>query len=129
MTEPPKDYTSPQERLAEQDWSGVAKTGIASMAPADKGWVLAVVVIIGMLSASEYFQSADQHKRFAEAISRTMDYLETVEADRQKMSEIRADEMRRMQEVMKEMVQTVARQAERSGRTEREGELIDKAKQ
>jgi hypothetical protein len=129
VTEPPKDFVSPQERLAGQDWSGVAKTGIASMTPGDKGWVLAVVIIIAVLAASDYFSLATQHKRFSESILRTMDYLGTVEANRQKINEIRADEMRRMQEVMKEMVQTVVRQAERSGRTQREGELIEKAKE
>lgn len=120
MTEPPKDYVSPQERLAEQDWAGVAKKGVASMAPADKGWVLAVVVIILLLQVGESVKSWMDGKAEIKRGVYLSELLASVEVHRteeiaaqQKSS---AEEARRLQEVIKSLADGLARQSERVGR-------------
>jgi len=113
---PPQDYASPQDRIAGQDWSGVAKTGLASMAPADKGWVLAVVVIIAILSAGDYFRSASRDEQFALSMGRMSDYLELVENDRRQDSMAKTEERKELIRVLETVTATVSRQANRAGR-------------
>jgi hypothetical protein len=124
---PPKDYVSPQERLAGQDWSGVAKTGIASMTPGDKGWVLAVVIIIAILQGADYFSSVAQVERFEAGMSRMADYLELIEQDRRQVQLARTDERQELIRIIEALTQTVTRQANRDGRAETANQAVSNA--
>ena len=110
---------TPQESLAEQDWAGVAKQGVHSMTPADKGWILAVVVIVLVLQSGDVLRdwmSTDRAKKSSELFGIQLTNMETN----------RSDEIRRCQEVLKEMSQAVARQHEYQGRAQHEQTLIKK---
>jgi hypothetical protein len=115
MTEQPKDYATPQEHLADQDWTGVAKTGISSITY-DKGWVLAVVIIIGILQGADYFSSIGQVERFENGMSRMADYLELIEQDRTQDRMARTDERKELIRIIETLTATVTRQANREGR-------------
>ena len=125
---PPKDYVSPQERLAGQDWSGVAKTGLASMAPADKGWVLAVVIIIAILQGADYFSNVAMVARFETGMGRMGDYLELVENDRRQAQLARADERKELIRIIENLTMTVSRQANRAGRSMTAEQAVQQAK-
>ncbi len=111
------DQVTPQERLAEQDWAGVAKTGVSSMAPADKGWILAVVVIVLVLQVGDTIQSWFGNERSARTAVIFGEQLTEMEAHR-------SDELRRCQEGIKEMAQAVSRQHEYQGRAQHEKTLM-----
>jgi len=113
---PPQDYASPQDRIAGQDWSGVAKTGLASMAPADKGWILAVVIIVAILQGSDYFASASRDEQFAASMERMGGYLELVEQDRRQAQMARTSERQELLRLVENLTATVSRQANRAGR-------------
>ena len=116
VTKPPKDYVSPQERLADQNWSDVAKTGLSAMAPADKGWVLAVVIIIAILQGTDYLTTAVQNERFEAGMERMASYLELVEQDRKQMNLARTDERKELLRIIEGLTATVTRQVNRDGR-------------
>ena len=122
---PPVDATTPQERLAGQDWTGVAKIGLSSMAPAEKGWILAVVIIIAVLEAGDYFATAAQYKSFQLNAKQTADHLNVVEEHRKATEENRSQEIRRMQEVNKELSQALGRSHEYEGRAQHERDLLE----
>lgn len=129
---PPVDATTPQERLAGQDWTGVAKIGLSSMAPAEKGWILAVVIIIAVLEASDYFTIAAQYETIAAQYEsfqlnakQIADYLNVVEEHRKATEENRSQEIRRMQEVNKELSQALGRSHEYEGRAQHERDLLE----
>ena len=122
---PPVDATTPQERLAGQDWTGVAKIGLSSMAPAEKGWILAVVIIIAVLEASDYFTIAAQYESFQLNAKQIADYLNVVEEHRKATEENRSQEIRRMQEVNKELSQALGRSHEYEGRAQHERDLLE----
>lgn len=121
MTE---DKVTAQERLARQDWSGVAKTGLSSMAPAEKGWVLAVVIIIAALEVGDHFTTREQYAAFEGSMNRMSEYLALVETSRASMEENRSQEIRRMQEVNKELSQALGRRHEYEGRAAHEEKLL-----
>jgi hypothetical protein len=128
MTEqPPKDYVTPQERLADQDWSGVAKTGISSMAPAEKGWILAFVIIFAVFQGANYLVSIKREEAETDRSVRLSEHLISLGASRDKVEENRAQEIRRMQEVIKDLSQTIARQANRDGRAETADQAVRNA--
>lgn len=73
-----------------------AATDIAGyLAPADKGWMLAVVIIIMVLQGTEYFQNEHDGLRMQE-------FLLGVENNR-------SEEMRRSQETIRSLTQTMQR--------------------
>jgi hypothetical protein len=117
MTEQPKDYATPQEKLAEQDWAGVTAKGIMAMAPADKGWILAVVIIVTVLQLGDTVREWIGEKR-SERVSLLMNNQMTA------MEVHRSDELRRCQESIKERVQAEARQYEYQGRARHESRLL-----
>jgi|GEM_PF-1928407 len=122
---PPKDYATPQDRLAGQDWSGVAKTGLASMAPADKGWVLAVVIIIAILQGGDYFSSARMADRMESSMTAMRDYLELVEKDRAQGALSRTQERQELLRIIETLTATVSRQANRAGRALTSQQAVD----
>ncbi len=122
---PPQDYATPQDRLAGQDWSGVAKTGLASMAPAEKGWLLGLVIMFTVMFGLNYMEHNDNLIAERSRSENLMTYLKAIEANRQAMNAVRATEMRRMQEINKELAQTVSRQANRAGRSMTSQQAVD----
>lgn len=123
----PRDYATPQERLAEQDWAGVAGKGIAGMAPAEKGWILAFVVIFAIFQASNYMSSIKREDGERERASNIIEYFNSIEASRSKIEEHRSEENRRLQEVIKELSQTISRQANRTGRALTADQAVENA--
>lgn len=110
-----------------QDWAGVANKGIAGMTPADKGWILAFVVIFGMFQISNYMISVEREKSEEARSVRLVTYFTQLEDSRAVMEVNRAQEIRRLQEIIKELTQTVVREAERKGRGKAKEKLIEKA--
>ena len=89
------------------------------MTPADKGWVLAVVVIVLVLQTGDVMRdwmSNDRNKKASDIYGTQLNSMESN----------RSDEVRRCQEVLKEMSQAVARQHEYQGRAQHEQTLIKK---
>jgi len=127
MSEPRKDFVEPGEQLSGQDWSGVAKTGLASMAPADKGWVLAVVIIIFILQGVDYLNGLAQAGRFESAFERMSEYLNLVEQDRKEMSIARTGEGKELLRIVGNLIQTITRQANRAGRAETANQAVTNA--
>jgi hypothetical protein len=111
----PKDYVSPQERLADKDWASVASEGVKGLTPAASGWVLAIVIMFLGMTFMNYLGTDRQAKHLG-------NYLTLLEQNR-------AQELRRTQEALMEMTRTVAREAERLGRMRQQIEVIDQAKQ
>jgi len=118
---PPKDYVTPQEKLAEQDWAGVAGKGITAMAPADKGWILAVVIIVTVLQVGDTIREWLGEQRSERVSGIFSEQLMATEVHR-------SDELRRCQESIKERVQAEARQYEYQGRARHEAQLISPKK-
>lgn len=125
-----EDHVTPQQRinpqpaenLAQQDWAGTVRHGLASMAPADKGWILAVAVMFLGMTGINYFTEARQSEALSKYFADELKMREMVEANR-------SQELRRSQETIKELAATIVRQTDRLSRTQREAELIDQAKQ
>jgi len=102
------------------------------MAPAEKGWILAVVIIIAVLEASDYFTIAAQYETIAAQYEsfqlnakQIADYLNVVEEHRKATEENRSQEIRRMQEVNKELSQALGRSHEYEGRAQHERDLLE----
>lgn len=125
MPQMPPDNVTPAERLAGQDWSGVAKHGLMAMAPAEKGWLLAVVVMFGTLMLVDYFETVRQLEASSKRTEEVNKYLGVIEANREKAEDTRAQEVRRLQEIVKELAQTVSRQANRAGRQMTSAQAVD----
>ena len=121
VTPQERTHPKPAESLAQQDWAEVAKHGIGSMTPASTGWLLAVVVMFIVLLAANYMDSTRQ----AESL-RT--YLDNEHKLREVDTKNRSEQMRRCQEIVKELTDTIARQSDRLSRTTREAELIRQTK-
>ena len=123
--EQPKDYPSPKGRLAE-DWGDVAAKGVLGMSNAQKGWILAFVVIFGVFQATNYAANVARESADVERADRLAKYFETVEMNRAKVEEHRSQELRRAQETIEALADTIGRQSERQARMEREATVIDK---
>lgn len=115
-----KEYPREYEDLVQQDWVGVASKGIAGMTPADKGWILAFVIIFGMFQISNYLLSIAREESESERTARLVSYFNKIEDSRVDLEKNRSEEVRRLQETVKYLVQTIAREAERKGREELE---------
>ena len=98
--QPYADQVTPKERLAD-NWSGVARTGIQSVVT-EKGWILAVVVMFVALIGINYLERQQQGQRMAE-------YFSMVEELRAKNVAIRAEEMRRLQEIVADLAAEIQR--------------------
>lgn len=57
------------------------------MAPAEKGWILAFVVIFGMLQASSLYQAVTGDGAETERSSRVKEYLSVIETNRSKQED------------------------------------------
>jgi hypothetical protein len=95
MTAPPKDYATPQEKLAEQDWAGVVKEGVTGMTPGHKGWVLAFVVLAALILGASLFGIVKRENTLQMRSGRLFDLLVLIENDR-------AEEIRRLEELIAE---------------------------
>lgn len=110
--EPPKDYVTAKERLAEQDWAGVADKGLAKLGKAETGWVLGLVLMFALMvgGTALVFQTwvQSEEKRDQALVS----WLLILEENRAKAEEHRADELRRCQESIRYMADALGRHAE-----------------
>jgi len=103
---PPKDYDDrrPPEAYAEQV-AGVLKT-VGGPKP-ELLWILLLVVVI---EGTQLYETAHRMVATQEIMNKITEHIATVEANRQ-------EENRRMQDTSKLLVQTIARQSDRIGRT------------
>lgn len=110
--------------ISSQDWASVAKDSVVKLTPADKGWILAFVILFSVMQVTNYLTSVGRSEMELDKGQRINAYLELLESNRRDMAMKRADEMRRMQELLKALADTISRQ---SDRVPRANEQIQKA--
>lgn len=110
------DQVTPTQRIDSQDWASVGKDAVAKLTPADKGWILAFVILFSVMQVTNYLRSLDRNALAKAESERVNQYMELIESNRRDMANKRADEMRRMQELVKTLSDTVSRQADRVSR-------------
>lgn len=95
--------------------SEVSSAAINVMAPAEKGWILASVILmlgsIALIEITSYLESTQR-------ADRTSIYLSEIEKNR-------AAELRRTQETIRILSNSMSRQADRTGRTVAEKQQQD----
>lgn len=95
----------------------MGSNAIDKMAPAEKGWILAsVIVILGAMALLEVTNYMDNQNRTASTIK----YFTAMEAHR-------SEETRRLQEQNRVLAQALARQSDRIGRQALESRLMKEA--
>ena len=103
------DAPQPKANPNAESYADVAKSGIQALAPADKGWMLAVVIIIIALQVNDYFSA-----------QRLSVYLTATDERRNAMilkyMDIATEQQRRSQEVIKQLTDASIRDGERAGR-------------
>ena len=112
-----RSVSMPEEQP--NDYAGhaaeVGKSAIEHMAPAEKGWILAAVILMistmAILEVTNYLENTHR----AEAASKYLVELETN----------RAQEVRRAQESSRILAQALSRQADRIGRKVNEVKATD----
>ena len=102
----------PEHANSRADWSEVAGKGIAGMTSADKGWILAFVLIFGMFQAANYMVSMEVAKAEVSRMARLGAHLEAIEQARLQMEEHRAEEINQLHEMVSFLTQTISRSAE-----------------
>ena len=121
-----EDHPTPQQAVASQDWADVAKQSVSGMTPADKGWILAFVVLFAVFQISNYLISTQRQEEETARSNRQVEYFMKLEESRSSIEENRSQEIRRMQEVIKELTQALGRAHEYSGRAEHEKSLLER---
>ena len=93
----------------------ISKSAIQNMAPAEKGWILAVVITmlgsLAMITITNYFEQINRAKEIGVLLTR--------------IEENRGEENRRLQEQNRILAQSLARQADRIGRRVNEQKYPD----
>jgi len=108
------------DKQAQQgDAAEVGKTLIESVTPAREGWVLAFIVIVGIIVGSDMWVSIKTLEANKEMVNTNRSYFDKVEANRasanRDSSQIYADQLRRSQEVIRSLSESIARESERTG--------------
>ena len=108
-----------RSRESISEYADVAKTGIAALVPGKEGWLFGLVLIMAMILAVFgwiFVRSLEQQRLSAERLTT---YLIEVEQNRSEALErqqlAHKDEIRRYQETVLHLVQSVARDSERAG--------------
>ena len=128
MTEQPKDYAGPADRLAGQDWAGTVRHTASSLAPAEKGWILAITIMFatlgGIFIAWMYFE-AQNTVRASESL---VAYLNSIHEQWLEVEKNRSMENRELLRQSETCTQALARQSDRLGRKRAEGLTIEQGK-
>ena len=116
MTEPtPKQIVAGQaEGLADS-----AVSGIQALSPADRSWVAGFVIVVLIIVGADAFVAIRASADSVKAAERLTGFIASVEANRaQELNEYQAqqrEETRRYQEMVRHLVDAVARDSERAG--------------
>ena len=127
MPDQPKDY--PAEKgtpIDRQEWQEVAHGVVKGMTPADKGWILAFVMLFAIFQISNYLMNRERIEQSKVQSNNLVTYFTQLEGSRSTIEENRAQEIRRLQEVVKELSQALGRQYEYMGRAQHERSILDK---
>ena len=119
----PRDFAPAKERLAEQDWADVAKSGLTSIAPADKGWVLGLVLMFSVFVGASTYAIVTMGKAWMESEATQNQALGQVLI---KYAEIHEQQVRRLQEANKSLAEAIARNSERRYRAEAQTEIMSR---
>ena len=112
------------EATASQEWSDVAKHTVGSLTPADRGWILAFVILFGIFQGSNYLIQTQRQEEETSRSNRQVEYFMKLEDSRSKIEDNRSEEFRRMQEVIKELTQALGRAHEYEGRAQHEARIL-----
>lgn len=97
----------------------VGKTLIQGIAPAEKGWVLGFICVVAIIVGSDAWVSLKTIDTNAKTAILQKEYYEKIEENRASSSRealsIYSDQLRRSQEVIKSLAESVARDSERAG--------------
>ena len=101
------------------DAADVGKTLIQGIAPAEKGWILGFICVVAIIVMSDMWVSLKTLDSNAEMSAANREYFTLVEQNRMtsnaKQAEMFGDQVRRSQEVIRDLAQAVSRDSERSG--------------
>ena len=118
MTEAPppnKGFTD----AAVSDAAEVGKSLIQGIAPAEKGWVLGFIIVVAIIVLSDMWVGIKTLETNVAISQSNRVYFTLVEENRMKAMDKQAqtfsDQVRRSQEVIRDLAQAVSRDSERSG--------------
>ena len=107
------------EKPTQGDAAEVSKTLIEFVTPAREGWVLAFIVIVGIIVGSDMWISIKTLEANKEMVNTNRAYFDKVEANRASANrdaiQVYADQLRRSQEVIRSLSESIARESERTG--------------
>lgn len=97
----------------------VGKTLIQGIAPAEKGWILGFICVVAIIVLSDAWVNLRTIETTRLRGDQTQKYFELVEQNRADQFErslaVFADQMRRAQEVNRDLAREISRDSERSG--------------
>ena len=97
----------------------VGKTLIQGMAPAKEGWILAFIVIVALITGSDLWIGMKTLEANTMVSEQTRKYFEMVEENRASSARdahaTYADQVRRSQEVIRSLAESISRDSERAG--------------
>ena len=101
------------------DAADVGKSLIQGVAPAEKGWILGFILVVAIIVLSDAWVGIKTIEATSAMQVQQRTYFETVETNRTaaiaKQAEVFSDQVRRSQEVIRDLAQAVSRDSERSG--------------
>ena len=101
------------------DAAEVSKTLISGITPADKGWILGFIIVVAIIVGSDMYVSIVTARTNAQENIVLAEYFKVIEQNRaaalDRQSQTYADQVRRSQEVIRDLAQAVARDSERAG--------------
>lgn len=115
--------------IQNQEWNEVVRDTVTRLTPPERGWILAFVLLFAVFQVSNYLQESERLERDETKDRALVDYFNALEQSRIVIEENRAQEIRRLQEIVKELTQTVARSSERTGRADAQKGLLERAAQ
>lgn len=112
----PQSNYPPQGTIAEA--GEAASSTLSALSPADRSWIAGFIVVVAIIVLSDLYMSIKQMQTIAESDKIVAEYFQFLETNR-------AAELRRSQETIKALADTVAREAERTSRTT--AQAVDRA--
>ena len=104
---------------AASEIADVGKALISGVTPADKGWILGFVIVVFIIVASDVWISIKTLDSNRAANERLVTYFIEVEQNRAQaldhQAQLFGDQVRRSQEVIRALAETVSRDSERAG--------------
>lgn len=94
-----------------------AVSGLKALSPADKSWVAAFVLIVLIIVGADTWSGMHQYEQATQTSARLTAYLTEVEKNRSdaldRQTQFFDDQMRRSQEVIRDLADVIARDSER----------------